>query len=54
MFTEDCPFGVCGLLTYYVGVRLMRYEISDVNAPTESLEDAVIACIKADQPVFFG
>lgn len=28
--------------------------ISDVNAPTESLEDAVIACIKADQPVFFG
>ncbi|KAI5453687.1 bleomycin hydrolase [Naganishia albida] len=25
-----------------------------VNAPTEALEDAVIACIKADQPVFFG
>lgn len=26
----------------------------DVNAPAESLEKAVIACIKADQPVFFG
>jgi hypothetical protein len=28
--------------------------LPDVNAPAESLEDAVIACIKADQPVFFG
>ena len=27
---------------------------SDVNAPTEALEQAVITCIKADQPVFFG
>jgi bleomycin hydrolase len=26
----------------------------DVNAPTSALEKAVIACIKADQPVFFG
>jgi aminopeptidase C len=26
----------------------------DVNAPAEALEKAVIAAIKADQPVFFG
>jgi bleomycin hydrolase len=27
---------------------------TDVNAPAQALEEAVITCIKADHPVFFG
>ncbi len=28
--------------------------ITDVNVPVEAMEDAVIACIKANTPLFFG
>jgi bleomycin hydrolase len=38
----------------FVSLETLALLMADVNAPTEALEDAVIAGIKANTPLFFG
>ena len=51
-FTAGSPCAVSNSASHCLSV--LNHLGPDVNAPTEALEQAVIACIKADQPVFFG